>query len=98
MQAALDAAGIAWEMTVDSDSTRTIEATVSADLAVHTALAGSVPPYLEPIPHDGALPDLTTQRINLYRAERGGPGLDHLCGLVRQAFGTPSVAAGAPPG
>lgn len=86
-QAALDAVGIDWEMAVDSDSTRTIEATVSADLAVHTALAGSIPPYLEPIPHGGALPDLTTQHINMYILDRTrGRGVDHLADLVRQAY------------
>lgn len=87
VQAALDAAGIPWEMAVDSDSTRTIEATVSADLAVNTALAGSIPPYMEPIAHQGALPELTTQRINMYRgAGADGQTVTHLAGLLRQAF------------
>ena len=88
VQAALDAAGIAWEMAVEGESTRVVEATVSADLAVHTALAGSIPPYIEPIAHGGALPELTRQKINLYGADTArGPGPAHLAALVRQAFG-----------
>jgi DNA-binding transcriptional LysR family regulator len=87
VQKALDDEGIAWEMAVDSDSTRTIEAIVSADLAVHAIIAGTKPPYVEAISHGGALPDLATQNINLYQAEPGrGPVSDDLCDLVRQAF------------
>ena len=44
VQKKLDEAGIPWEMAVESDSTRTIEASVSADLAVHTVLEGMEPP------------------------------------------------------
>ncbi len=69
VQAALDTAGVPWEMAVESDSTRAIEASVSADLAVHTVLAGCEGPYLERIAHGGALPDLQRKQINLYVAE-----------------------------
>lgn len=87
VQAALDKAGIPWEMAVESDSTRTIEASVSADLAVHTTLEGMEPPYVERIQHGGALPDLTTQQINLYVADLAhGEVADHLAELVRRAF------------
>ncbi|NJM83555.1 MAG: LysR family transcriptional regulator, partial [Tabrizicola sp.] len=67
--AALDAAALSWVMAVDSTSTRTIEATVAADLAVNAMLAGSEPPYLEPVSHGGSLPDLGWMKINLYVAE-----------------------------
>ena len=81
----LDQAGIEWEMAVESDSSRTVEATVSADLAVHATLEGSEPPVVERIQHGGALPDLDTKRINLYVSEvsRGRP-VQELAALIRQ--------------
>ena len=67
-QRRLDAAGISWEMMVDTGSTRTVEATVSADLAVHTVLSGFWVTGTEPIDHGGTLPDLKTYCVNLYRS------------------------------
>ena len=88
VQAALDAAAIPWEMAVLSESTRTVEASVSADLAVHVALEGNEVPDVERIDHGGALPELTSQRINLYGADRlRGEPARALAGLVREAFG-----------
>jgi len=85
--AALDAEGIAWEMSVDTESDRTIEAAVSADLAVHAMIEGTQPPYLEIVDHGGALPDLPVQQINLYGgAEGGGEVRDTLVALLRRAF------------
>jgi DNA-binding transcriptional LysR family regulator len=87
VQAALDRAGIPWEMAVESDSTRTVEASVSADLAVHTVLAGSEPPYVERINHGGALPDLSTMKVNLYVAQ---PTHSHtiqaMAEMIRRAY------------
>ena len=54
--AALDKSGVPWDMVVETDSDRTIEATVAADLAVHTMIDGTEPPHLEQIEHGGALP------------------------------------------
>ena len=56
--AALDAAGIDWEMAVTAETTRTIEATVSADLAVHAAVetAALASDRWEVVRHGGALP------------------------------------------
>lgn len=86
-QTALDAAEIPWEMAVESDSIRTIEASVSADLAVHAAIEGTEPPYLERIAHGGALPDLASTGINLYCAEESGKKVtSNLAELVRQAY------------
>ena len=65
VQQQLDAAGIAWERAVATRQPRAIEAVVSADLAVHAALEGAGPPYMEPVAHGGALPDLGARRINL---------------------------------
>ncbi len=83
----LDTARIPWEMAVESDSYRTVEATVSADLAVHAQMDGMESALLERIQHGGALPDLATKRINLYVSElaRGQPAME-LAGLIRQAY------------
>lgn len=84
---ALDEAEIDWEMAVESSSDRTIEATVSADLAVHALVEGTKPPHLEHIAHSGALPDLPGLLINLYGVEAlTGEALQDLADLVRQAF------------
>jgi DNA-binding transcriptional LysR family regulator len=68
VQAALDAQGIAWTLAVESDSPRAVEASLMADLAVHTVLAGSEPAGLERIAHGGALPVLPSKNVNLYVA------------------------------
>ncbi len=87
VQAALDEAGVPWEMAVESDSTRAIEASVSADLAVHTVLSGSEGPYLERVAHGGALPDLGRHKINLYVADPAhSPVVEVLAGLIRRAY------------
>jgi DNA-binding transcriptional LysR family regulator len=87
VQAALDRAGIPWEMAVESDSTRTVEASVSADLAVHTVLAGSEPPYVERIAHNGALPDLSTMKVNMYVAQPAhSPTILALAEMIRRAY------------
>ena len=86
-QAELDKAGIAWEMAVESDNTRTIEASVSADLAVHTMLAGSEPQHFERIAHGGLLPDLARLKVNLYVADPvHSPAVEALADLIRRAF------------
>jgi DNA-binding transcriptional LysR family regulator len=87
VQDALDRAAISWEMAVESDSSRTVEASVSADLAVHACIEGTEPPYVERIDHNGGLPNLPEIRINLYRAElaRGAP-VDALTEAIRQAY------------
>jgi DNA-binding transcriptional LysR family regulator len=93
VQARLDAAGIPWEMAVESEQTRAIEASVSADLAVHTVLAGSEPPQLERIAHHGQLPDLASSRINLYVADPAhSPVIEVLADLIRRAYARPAAA------
>ncbi len=84
---ALDAAGIPWVMAVDSDSTRTIEATVAADLAVNAILSGSEPPYVEPVPHGNSLPDLGRMKVNLYvGGAAGSPTAQALAELIRRSY------------
>lgn len=76
VQKALDEVGIPWEMAVESDSSRTIEATVSADLALHAVLEGMCPSYTAPVQHGGALPDLPSKQINLYMLDSVGAGTE----------------------
>ena len=87
VQRALDKAGIDWEMAVESDSSRTVEASVSADLAVHAAIEGTEVPHVERIQHGGALPELMSKKINLYVSElaKGRP-IEDLATLLRQSF------------
>ncbi len=87
VQAALDRAGIPWQMAVESDSTRTIEASVSADLAVHTVLAGSEPPYVERISHGGTLPELKRMKVNLYVADPAhSPAVLEMAAMIQRAY------------
>jgi len=88
----LEEANIDWQLIVETYSDRTIEATVSADLAIHTMIEGTLPPHLEQIDHGGLLPALPQQSINLYGAQAmGGEVFDSLCGFVRRAFSLPEA-------
>lgn len=85
--AALDAAGVDWEIAVETESDRTIEATVSADLAVHTMIEGTEPRHLEQIDHGGSLPDLGVQQINMYVTDKGRKQvIQHLADQLRHAY------------
>ncbi len=85
--AALDAAGISWEMAVESDSIRTVEASVSADLAVHAMIEGTESPYTAMVQHCGGLPTLPRIQINMYRSELSkAEPLDAMADLIRQAY------------
>ena len=99
VQEALDRAGIPWEMAVDTRSTRTVEASVSADLAVHAMVEDAVTPHLSLIDCSGqtaALPGLPTTLINLYRNDAiETPPCLELANLVRQAYGSLQVATAA---
>lgn len=84
----LDEVRVPWDVVVESDSDRTIEATVSADLAVHTMIEGTEPPHLDRIDHGGSLPDLPAQRINLYGGGVANNEVhDAMLALLRGAFG-----------
>jgi DNA-binding transcriptional LysR family regulator len=95
VQAALDRAGVTWEMSVVSQNTRSVEATVSADLAVHTVLAGSEPRQMERIAHGGRLPDLLRMKIGLYVSQTAGPAHLALADQLRQAFARQMAARGS---
>ncbi len=89
VQERLDAAGIPWTLAVDSDNTRTVEASVSADLAVHTMLDGTEPRHVERIAHGGALPELGRLKINLYQGLGHNPAMDALSRLIRATYAQP---------
>ena len=96
VQTALAAVGIPWEMAVESDNSRTVEATVAADLAINACIESAIPPNFEPVPHHGALPDLIGISINMYMGE--GPKralIERFAEIVRDAYGAdkPKVAA-----
>ncbi len=92
--AALDRADIAWEMAVDTGSTRTVEATVAADLAIHAMLESAVGTFYEVVNHGGQLPDLPSSRINMYRNRSStGEPVDALADMVRHAFRGLAAAA-----
>ncbi|MEM7178814.1 MAG: LysR family transcriptional regulator [Pseudomonadota bacterium] len=84
---ALDDAGIPWEMAVITSSTRTVEVSLTADMAVHAILEGAIGVNMFPIQHGGQLPELPTSRIGLYRslAAVGAP-MDALDAMIRMAY------------
>lgn len=85
--AALDRAGIEWDMAVDSESDRTVEATISADLAVGVLLEGTIPEHQVAIEHGGALPDLPIQHINLYGAHTAQAAyVEDFARMIRQGY------------
>ena len=90
----LDQVGIPWETMVETESDRTIEATVSADLSVHTMIEGTEPPHLVRIDHGGQLPDLPDQHINLYNgASVSEEAQSALVDFLRQSFKTNETSA-----
>jgi DNA-binding transcriptional LysR family regulator len=93
---ALEAAGLPWELAVDSLSCSTVEVSVVADLAIFVQLAGSIPARCEAIRHAGALPELPDYLVNLYVAD--GPRADlaaRLAAMLRQAYGVAERQAAA---
>jgi DNA-binding transcriptional LysR family regulator len=82
----LDAEQIEWEMAVDSDNDRTIEATVSADLAVTACLEGHAAPQLEYIDASGVLPELGVQQVNMYAGGTRSEPINALLDALRQGF------------
>ena len=83
----LNEAGIDWEMAVESEDDRAVEALVSADLAIGALLEDSIPPHLEPITAAKALPDLGSQKVNLYGAAHAQDEMVlQLAELIRQGY------------
>lgn len=95
--AALHQAGIEWESALETESDRTVEATIAADLGVGEMLLGTEPRHLEVIDHGGALPDLGDQLINMYGAQQAkGDVIAHLADLLRKSFHTMRPQSEAP--
>lgn len=93
IMAALDKAGVPWDVVVESDSSRTVEATVSADLAIMAQLAGTAIGELTPIQHGGALPELGSNCINLYLNDaKRSEVVDALADLVRRSYQSTPLA------
>ena len=84
--AEMDAQELGWDMIIDTDSDRTIEATVSADLAVTVMLEGTEPPQLQALPVATGLPELPVQNINMYVGDEDHPPSARLADLVRQGY------------
>jgi DNA-binding transcriptional LysR family regulator len=87
VQQALERADIPWTMAVEGDSSRVIEASVAADLTVHTLLSGTVPATLAAIDHGGALPPLRGKKVALYMLPGSAAPVQALRAMLVQTFG-----------
>jgi len=83
---ALNKSGVNWHMAVDSELNNAVEAAVSADLALHVALQGMLPPQTEVVSHNGLLPNLPPQNINLYILKTEDPVSAAMAAIIRQAY------------
>jgi DNA-binding transcriptional LysR family regulator len=86
---ALNAGKIEWMMAVDSELDNAVEAAVSADLAVHVALKGSLPPHTQVIDHGGLLPALKPQNINLYVLKPDDQPSAAMADIIQQCYASP---------
>ncbi len=88
----LDKVGILWESFVDTGQTKTVEASVSADFAVHACLAGTQPVDWVQVPSDANLPELPEFKITL---QKGGASnailVDRLAILIEAAYAKQSA-------
>ncbi|PUB18649.1 LysR family transcriptional regulator [Yoonia sediminilitoris] len=95
---ALNNHGVDWQLVVDSESDNAVDVAVSADLAVHVALAGNLTPHTVAINHGGALPPLSPQKINLYVLKPDDPVSIAMAEIVQQSYAAapaqPMLAAG----
>jgi DNA-binding transcriptional LysR family regulator len=88
-QAALDAAGIPWEMATGGESEQAVEATVAADLAVSVRLVGSIPEGMVALSGDNQLPPVGEMKLGLYRgSRRSDEATDMLLNELRCAYGS----------
>jgi DNA-binding transcriptional LysR family regulator len=86
-QAALDHAGIPWDLATGGESEQAVEATVAADLAVTARMAGSIPEGTVVIAADDQLPALGEMKLALYRADRRkDEAIDMLMAELRCAY------------
>jgi len=84
---ALDAVNIPWHIAVETHVSRTVDTSVSADLAINVQVQGTEPRDVEPVQHGGALPDLPHVQINMYQATASPkPAQSALVDLIRKTF------------
>lgn len=84
---ALDKAGITWELVVDTNQSKTVAASVSADLAVHACLFGAHSPDWVVVPEEAGLPVLPEFQITLQKGGSANPILtDRLAALITDAY------------
>ncbi|MEJ8561095.1 LysR family transcriptional regulator [Yoonia sp. GPGPB17] len=86
---ALNEDNINWMMAVDSELDNAVEAAVSADLAVHVALKGNLPPQTQVIEHGGLLPSLKPQNINLYVLKTEDAASKSMAEIIQQCYAAP---------
>ena len=83
----LDNAGISWELAVDTGQTKTVEASVSADFAVHACLKGMEPSDWIEIPPEANLPNLPEFQITMQKGGSANPILiDRIAELISNAY------------
>ena len=88
-QAALEAAGIPWEMATGGESEQAVEATVAGDLAISMRMVGSIPEGMVPIAADNQLPQVGEMKLALYRANRrNDEAVEMLVSELRCAYGS----------
>ncbi|MEI4486901.1 LysR family transcriptional regulator [Frigidibacter sp. MR17.14] len=93
--AALDAAGIPWEIAFSGQSENVMEATTAADLAVTVRMRGTMPAGCAPIDSGNALPALGETQICLYDAGVvPGRAAERLKELIRCGYVCAGGAAG----
>jgi DNA-binding transcriptional LysR family regulator len=93
---ALERSGLPWEVGVESINITAVEASVSADLAVHVQLEVNVPQLCEIIRHNGTLPELPEYAVSLYVTRGPRAALaERLADVVRQAYGRCDLAVAA---
>ncbi len=84
---ALDNAGILWEQVVDTQHTKAVEASVSADFAVHACLSGAQAADWVEVPEEAGLPKLPKFNITLQKGGSANPILiDRLAELISDAY------------
>lgn len=95
-QAALDLAGLPWELATGGESEQAVEATVAADLAVTARMVGSIPDGCVVIAGDNILPKLGQMQIALYRSQRRkDEAMELLLSELRCAYGAERRLAAA---
>ncbi|MFN4204063.1 MAG: LysR family transcriptional regulator [Tabrizicola sp.] len=86
-QAALDAAGISWDLATGGESEQAVEAMVAADLAISVRMMGNIPADTEVIETQNQLPALGEMKLALYRSPAAtGEAVDMLMAELRLAY------------